>query len=257
MKAKLTLLAFSFLFVHLLLASAWEEDGKFKRLYIGISASGNVTYRYLRSGIVPAGSSSSQVQDVIGTRNKYEYPGFGGAGGLKVGVRLTHWLAIESGALVTYQWYQFKTNLATSGLVYTPTPAPTDSFVSKEKNKYVYFNIPLALNFTMGKHRVKGIISAGTTFDFLLSQRISYVYTYNTGATHAGVINNNYNNFKTFNLSPFLGIGIDCYLSRAVVLRIMPYAQMQAFKNIDQPVTEYLYSGGLNVSLLLGFLNSK
>ncbi len=215
------------------------------------------TYRFLHNNFVPAGSSSSQVQDVITTRNKYEYPGYGGAGGLKIGIRLTHWLAIESGALVTYQWYEFKTTQPTPGLTYTPSSTPTDSFISKEVNKYVYFNIPLALNFTMGKHRVKGIISLGTTFDFLVSQKISYVYTYNTGGTRAGVINDHYNNFNTFNLSPFLGVGIDCYLTKAVVLRIMPYGQIQALKNIDEPVSEYLYSGGINVSLLLGFLNSK
>jgi hypothetical protein len=253
MKTKITLTALLLVLTHFLFASAWEEDGKFKRIYIGLSVTPNVTYRYLKQGVVPAGLSSSEVQDVITSRNKYEYPGVGIGGAVKLGVRLTHFLSIESGVQVTYQWYRYSSVISAYPPGWTPMPIPTDSFVSKEKNKYVYFNIPLALNFTVGKHRVKGIISLGTTFDFLLRQNINYTYTYNNGTTSSTRTVSQYDNFKTFNLSPFLGIGIDCYLSKALVLRIMPIAQIQAFQNINTPITEYLYNAGINVSLLLGF----
>lgn len=256
MKTKLLLLLLTVLSAHVLFASAWDDEGKFKRVYFGLGITPNVTYRYLHQNFVPAGDNSSQVQDLITSRNKYEYPGVGVGGGLKVGIRLTHWLAIESGALFNYQWYRYSNNSPAMFPGWTPSSSlPTDSFLSRDLERYLYFNIPLALNFTAGKHRVKGIFSLGTTFDFLIRHTMHYTYTYNNGTQSSGVVRDTYNDFSSFNLSPFLGIGMDCYITHALVLRIMPIAQMQAFKNINTPITEYLYYGGINVSLLLGFLN--
>ncbi|MDB5282211.1 MAG: hypothetical protein JWO06_1286, partial [Bacteroidota bacterium] len=120
---------------------------------------------------------------------------------------------------------------------------------------YHYMNVPISLNFTLGKKKVRGIISVGASLNFLLKKKISYNYSYSDGRSISGTTVDRYD-FNKFNVSPFLGIGADFYLTKALVLRLMPIAQMQALKNINTPITEYLWYAGLNVSLQLGFLNA-
>ncbi len=243
----------------LVASSLFAADGVFfNRLYFGPSVTANVTYRYLNKNFVPSGSSESEIKGVIDAENKHSYPEVGVTTGLKVGVNITHCFAIESG--LQYSWIHYRyysgqysyVNQVWTGSGFTAT----DSFKSNVHNVYHYITIPVALNFTAGKKKVRGIFSFGTNFDFLIKKRIAYTQTYADGhKVSSSSVDSHSADFRKFNLSPFIGMGIDCYLGKTFVLRVMPVAQMQALKNVNAPITEYLWNVGLNVSLLVGFLH--
>ncbi len=237
--------------------SAFCADGdskpRFRRVYIGFSATPEATYRWLHRSFVPAGSSETGVQGTTDYGNKHTFPEFGINGAVKVGVNLTHWLAIESGvgySLIRYRYAsdQYYTADVYKGSNYDPTAV----YTTTDKETYHYMTVPIGLRFSIGHRAVRGIIAPGVDLDFLLKRKAAYTYTYADGTTSSNSIVQYGDNFRTFNVSPYLGIGIDCYLSPAAVLRLMPVAQIQAMKNINTPVTEYLWNFGLNVSLLFG-----
>jgi outer membrane protein with beta-barrel domain len=234
--------------------SAFSSDDKpFKRVYIGISATPEITYRWLHSNFVPAGNSQAGVQGTADYGNKHTIPEFGVNVAAKVGINLTHWLAIESGIGYSLIRYRYHSDEYYAPNVYLGTSyVPNDNFNTTDEESYHYMTVPVGLRFSMGHRAVRGIIAAGVDFDFLLKREANYTYAYADGSIVTGQVIQQPNNFNTFNLSPYLGIGMDCYLSPAVVLRIMPQAQMQSFKNINTPVTQYLWNMGLNVSFLFG-----
>jgi hypothetical protein len=253
MKTKLPLVA---LFLAVAAFLRGSDSFTFNRLYIGIGITPDVSYRYLNKNFVPSGNSEAQVQGIISDRNSHDFPEVGVMGGVKIGVYLTHWLAIESGLQYNMQRFRYSSNTFYAAPYAVNSPL-ADSFTTVDRNTYHYLDIPLALNFSIGKKKVRGIISAGVNFDFLLRKGIYYTYTYADGRVVSGREVDNYNSFNTFNLSPFLGIGADFYCTKSFIIRIMPQAQMQALKNINAPVTEYLWNAGLNVSFMIGFLKNK
>ena len=230
-----------------------KEKKTFKHIYIGVSATPSLSYRYLHGSFVPAGNSQENIQGIIDYSNKHSVPELGVNVAAKVGINVTHWLAIESG--VGYSLIRYRYN---SDQFYTPSIwngnnyVPADSFKTRDKETYHYLTIPIGLRFSIGHRKVRGIIAAGAELDFLLQQRADYTYTYANGITQSSTIIQQTHNFNTFNVSPYLGIGMDCYLSPAVVLRVMPQAQIQGLKNTNTPITEYLWNAGLNISFLFG-----
>jgi hypothetical protein len=221
-----------------------EDDYKsFKRVYIGISATPDLSNRYLHNGSNNPAGNPGYTQTIISDFNSKSVPEFGFNAAFKVGINLTHWLAIESGVGYSLIQYHFNDNAYTySG---------TDSFKIQAREVYHYMAIPLGLRFSMGHRKVRGVIAAGVDFDFLIKQQANIKDVYANNITNTNELVQT-KNFNTFNLSPYLGLGIDCHLSPAVVLRIMPVAQIQSLKNINTPISEYLYNIGINVSLLFG-----
>jgi hypothetical protein len=127
-----------------------------------------------------------------------------------------------------------------------------DSFKTSDKETYHYMTIPLGLRFTIGNKKVRAIICPGVDFDFLLKKQADYTYTFIDGTSVSNSQVQQYDNFKKFNLAPYLGIGFDGYVSEKSFIRVMPVAQIQAFKNINTPVTEYLWNLGLTVGFYFG-----
>lgn len=230
--------------------NAKNDKKEFKRVYIGVSFTPEATYRYLHSNYTPTGTNNPQ--DPVEYGNKHSTPAFGLNAAVKVGINLTHWLAIESGVGYSLSRYQYKADrYYTSNLLSGVLVNQADSFQTADRETYQFLAVPVGLRFSMGHRKVRGIIAAGVDLDFLIQQNSRYTYTYADGS-EVQDRKVQTSNFNTFNVSPYLGVGIDCYLSQVVVLRIMPQAQIQGLKNINAPITEYLWNAGINFSLLFG-----
>ncbi|HWB62363.1 MAG TPA: hypothetical protein VG603_02550 [Chitinophagales bacterium] len=228
-----------------------KETRPYNRLYFGFYATPAVSYRYIKENYIPIALTHDGVQTQINHMNNNSHPEFGMRTGFKLGVNCTHWLAIESGI----EYTQFRYRYDPDGFFYSNTGIGNDTFSASYNYRYHYISIPLALNFVMGQKRVKGIITMGTDFDFLVRERTSYTYNYTNGITSSGALVQDYN-FNNFNLSPFFGIGADFYITHHLILRILPQAQMQALKNNNSYITEYLWNVGVNVSLLFGVIKA-
>ncbi len=235
-----------------LYSSVYSSDGSekpFKRVYIGVAFTPEASYRYLAA----TGGSSSLYQSLIQVENKQASPDFGVGASAKVGINITHLLAIESGIGYTLARYRPVTNQPlTYGSSWNGSSYSASDSSLTEKEIYHYVTIPIGLRFSFGHKRVRGIIVTGADLDFLLKQTQVISITGTNPHTESNTPTDQTKTFNTFNLSPFLGTGIDCYLSPAAVLRIMPVAQIQSLKNINTPISEYLWNVGLNVSFFFG-----
>jgi len=232
----------------------------FNRLYVGVSTTQGVGYRYLlRNKSVPAPDNDESIpKDVIQIRNKQDKPDYAFDAGIRLGVNVTHFFSIETGIDYYRTGYFYKQDSLVSSYHSTPSGIEPDEIGNlKMHNYYNYINVPLALNFTIGEGKLKALISTGANFNVFLGT--SYHSIINFEGKHSN--NRGWGKLyaepiTTFNISPFLGIGINYQITPLIALRAMPTFQMQTLKNVkDAPLTEYLYSGGINVALTFGFID--
>jgi hypothetical protein len=227
---------------------------QFNRVYVGVSFTPSVSYRFLSqnkpSTDIIEGIGSNKY--IIDFRNKREVPSFCFSIGAKVGVRFTSFLSLETGVNYTRQGYQQKVKNLQFGSQWNGNgyDSVDNGYEIKLYDVYHYINIPLGLNFNFGKGKINAVINTGVNFDFIAGKQTKSVSNI-PGFTNRTTTDRS--PFTRFNLSPFLGIGFDYQITRLISLRVMPTAQIQALKNIDTPITEHLWSAGINTCLLFGF----
>lgn len=235
----------------------------FKRLYVGVSTMQGVCYRFLHSNPkVAAADGIEELRDyIISSRNASEKPGYAANGGIRIGVNATKFFAVESGVLYSYNSYSANSgNLIYgsqwNGNGYDATLPDSIYLPSSVKFVYAYHHLtlPVSLNFALGNKKVRALISTGANFDVLVKATTAS-YWDNEPATKGNTWDIT-SSFHRFSISPFLGIGIDYQINSLMSLRIMPIAQFQALPNVQgAPITERLYSGGINIALNFGFID--
>jgi hypothetical protein len=260
MRAKTVVGLLAGLFIaNLLYAGDTTAHKQFNRVYVGASFTPGISYRLLSHNYyapdpeAPTGLSEKEIQKyIIDSRNQREKVGFGFDVGAKVGVRLTSFLSIESGIHYARKTYTQKITNLTFGSQWNGNGYDTvdNGYYIRLTDVYHYIDIPLGLNFNFGKKKIRGIVNAGATFNVLIAKTIKSKS--NIPQSTSGIRPDRYP-FSQFNLSPFLGIGFEYEINSLMSLRIMPTAQIQALKNIDTPITERLWSAGINTCLLFSF----
>lgn len=247
MKTPVTLIALLFTLVSYAGSSTTTDS----RFYAGVSFTPGVSYRLLIDNY----HKYLDNKQLISSRNSYESPWFAYAVGFKAGYHIRKFVAIETGVEYLSAAYQWKQSGLTVWSGYRPDLTYDSTMLGSAKGKYGYhfLNIPVAFNFTVGKQKVKAIFSAGATLNVLLGQWQQTSYnipgdmsgsSYKTTTSIRGL--------HRFNLSPFIGIGADWEINNLMTLLVMPTASIQALKASDTPVTEHLYTAGINLSLLFG-----
>lgn len=222
----------------------------FKRLYVGVSTTQGISYRLLQE----TETSGFPMGYTVSERNDLEKPSYACNVGINIGVRLTKFIAIETGLAYSHMAYSFKLEDLTFGSQWNGTGFVAADGYAKIKYNYHYLDIPLGLHFSLGKNKVKAAINTGTYFNVLLNN--TRKWEFKEGDILSDGRENNTTDYARFNISPFLGIGIDYQISSLMSLRIMPIAQFQALRNInDKPITEHLYAGGIHVALNFGFID--
>lgn len=252
-------IALSLLCIH---AHAQTEAAKatntsFKRLYVGVSTTQGVGYRLLvRNKAIPAPDGLEYVEDfTIKSRNGREKPSYAMAAGFRIGVNLSKMVSVETGFEYARTSYRYKMD----NLQFGPDDQgnfPSSTGWAKFVDVYHYLDIPLAVNLKFGHKKVCALVSAGTYLNALLRKNTRTEY--DVEGYHGKGVREDRSPFARFNISPFLGIGIDYQISNLMSLRIMPMAQFQALHNVPgTPITEHLYSGGINVALNFGFVDAS
>ncbi len=244
---------------NLLYANDTTTHKQFNRVYIGASFTPGISYRLLNHNFyepyaeTPSGYSEKEIQKfIIDGRNQREKIGFGFDVGAKVGLRVTSFLSIETGIHYARKTYTEKAKNLRFGSQWNGNgfDSVDNGYYIKTTDVYHYIDLPIGLNFNFGKKKIKGLVNTGVNFNFLVKKN------HQIKSNIPGVTNRNSADrfpFEQFNLSPFLGIGLEYEISNLMSLRIMPTAQIQALKNIDTPITERLWSAGINTCLLFGF----
>lgn len=246
MKYPLTILALG---ISSLVFGADSEETKAKsnlsNLKIGINASPEICYRRLFPN--PSYVLNSTQKSVIDWRNNLEIIKVGYALGINVNYSLKKFVSIETGIGYSNLGYQTKKVSLTFSV---PDPRePTDYKIVYSRH---HIDIPLKVNFFIGKGKVRFLASAGIIASFAFDERATAIYYFGEKEERQKPMTSPYN-FNNFNLFPVLGIGFDYQITKHFSMRVAPTFRYGILKTINTPLTEHIYSGGLGVNFLYGF----
>ncbi len=235
----------TFLFAFSFFGSFAQEIhvNKYSRFQIGFSFSPDACYRTLKN---TDGSESSDF--VIDIRNDMETITFGYTSGVNFQYNLNRFLGLVLGIQYANKGYQDKKQD-----VVPPTSQPDPSLPKQFKfiQNFKTLDLPVKLNFTVGKNKFRFTTGIGAAANYLMKESQTSVMYYadrttrNTGPSGF--------DYKKWNLSPFISVGIDYQIAQNMNLRVEPTVRYGIMQIIDAPVTGYLFSAGLNVSYYIRF----
>lgn len=215
-----------------------QED--MSRFQLGVNFSPDVNYRILEN------NDGTEMSDaIINSRDDREIPKFGYSTGLNVCFNINRFLGIETGLQYSNKGYQTEKIDLIFG---QPDPSLPEHL--KYIDDFHYVDIPLKVNFTAGKKKVRFFSSVGITTNIFIKGTTTSVIYY-SDRTERDKDPTSYD-FEKVNLSPTVSAGIDYKINDRMNLRVEPTFRYGVLKIIDAPVTGYLYNGGLNVSYYFG-----
>lgn len=216
---------------------------KFNRFQLGVSFSPDVCYRTLKETDITTTQTNFYVMDA---RNKMEAPKFGYTGGVNFSYALNHWLSIESGLHYSNKGYGMKKQD-----LYSNQQEPGIPTNFKFIENFYYLDLPLKVNFSLGKNRWRFISSVGASTNLFLKESQTQVLYFSDKTDRS--TSSDGNKYNNMNISPMVSLGIDYHLSNKMSLRVEPTFRYGLLKIIDAPVTAYLFSAGLNVGYYVKF----
>lgn len=221
--------------------SSYGQDKTNPRFQIGVNFSSDICYRNLES---TDGSSTSNI--IVSQRDEREIPKFGFTTGLNVCFELNDNFALESGIQYSKKGDQTKY----LGVNFGQLP-PSFPEQVKYIYDYNYMDIPLRLNYTFGKRKVRFLTSVGVTANIFLNYKQTNIAVY-SDRTEKKVSEQTFD-FERINISPTISAGIDYKINDKMSLRIESIFRYGVLKIIDAPVAAYLYNGGINIGYYIGF----
>ncbi len=204
----------------------------FKKIQIGINASTDFC-----SQIRKEKPDQPMPIDSLQTTDGDELFKIGYSGGLNAVFNINKRLGLETGIQYSNKGFRGKW---------------LDSEESKIIFNYYFIDIPVKVNYTIGKKRVRFFTSAGMTISILTKQTLRKVLIYG-GYTERETVETNFD-LRKENISATLSAGIDCKINSKMNLRVEPTVRY-GFLNIlnSERWPSHLYSGGINVSYYIGF----
>jgi len=224
----------------------------FKKIQIGVNFSPDYCFRTL---INNDGSASSDM--VLKWRNENETGKSGYTTGINMIFHLNTNIGIGTGIQYSNKGYQIKTEDLTFGSMIDPrkgfTNNPSGAAITSAKfiYNYHYIDIPLKINFSFGKKKIRFITSVGVATNIFITETSTSVLKYDDGTKDRNTQQTTYN-YNKVNISPFVSAGIDWKFNSKTSLKIEPTLRYGALKIIDAPVTGYLWNAGLNISYYFG-----
>lgn len=214
----------------------------FKRFQFGINISPDACYRTLKNN---DGSSTSDI--IIRVRDDNETFKLGYTAGLNVCYNINGHFGIETGIQYSNKGYRTKNKNLSWG-----SSSPDLPIKSKFIYDFHYIDVPLKLNYTIGKRKVRFLASAGLAANIFLKETQRHVLEKADGKKDRSKTTPS-NDYQKLNISPIMGVGIDYRLNNRMNMRLEPMFRYGILKIInDKPITGYLYSGGLNIGLYFG-----
>lgn len=182
--------------------------------------------------------------------NDIEIPKLGFSIGASACYVINHRYSIDAGLQFSdkgYRTHKFE--------YYLPYPqASGGPYVFRSVSHYNYLDIPLRFNMTFGQRKLKFIAGIGITTNVLLSTASTTIQYVDGDRERDHVSGSEFEaDFNRLNLSPAISAGIACNITEQMQLRIEPTFRYGVLKTSDAPLTDYLYSAGLNVGYYVRF----
>lgn len=213
----------------------------YKKVQFGINISPDICFRTLKNN-----DTDPSNDFVLDERNKNETFKLGYTGGLNVCYNFNKNIGLEAGIQYSNRGYQSNFLDIINGQSEPHMPNKMKFIYN-----YYYLDIPLKINYSVGKKKVRFFASLGFSTNILMTANESDLFIYSDHALKK-TFTSNYD-YSKLNLTPIGSVGIDYKINNRMNLRVEPTFRYGVFKIIDTPITGYLYSGGLNVSYFFGF----
>lgn len=241
MKSTLT----SFCFVLTVLASTAQESDQnstYNRLFVGVAFSPDINYRFL--------TAESNVQWIKDSREDSEIPAFGFSSGIDIGYNFTQIIGLQTGVQYAEKGFQSKWQDALNPI------QPNDPNIPervKGITKFRNIDIPVSLNITIGKRKLKFITRIGAAMNVRVANNFITKSEYSDGSVEK---NNNKDVIETdaIGLTPFLSIGMQYQIGDLITVRAEPITRFAALPIGDFPIKQYNWNAGIKISCLFGFL---
>lgn len=211
---------------------------KVSRFYTGVELSGLSCYRKLSSG-----NSGIEVNGLIELRNDSEVPKWSYSFALLNGYRFNRYLALELGVGFANRGFR----MIDVSITTVDAPEGTGELTDINWNDY-YVNVPLRVNFTLGKGHLRFLSGAGITTGFFVTE--TFRYTDAESIPDKTISSPYVDLYQKINVFPSLYVGGEWQLAHRMRLRVETGFQYGLLQLSDTPITTHLYNGLLNVSYL-------
>jgi hypothetical protein len=217
-----------------------EQPARFKpKAYFGIIFQPNVDFRILKNE-----SDAPIAPYLLDTRQENEAAKFGYNFGLDVNIHLTENIGIETGFQYADKGYRHKVQEIPYFI-----PVPGQATHSGFDYRYHHVTFPLGLHIRAGKGKLKFSSAIGVSFAYLAFVSSTQIYKYEDGETETQWESAT-GDFKEFNVFPYVGAGFMYAFTDRILLRAEPTVRFGALRVTDEPLTTYLWSTGLRISVL-------
>jgi hypothetical protein len=197
-------------------------------------------YSYRRLTVKP---ENETVAYIIPTRNKIESPTIGYTFGANVNYNLNKLVNIETG--LNYSLKRYTVNGQT--LTFEDQLGTTNYAEASGFYNYHYIEIPIKVGFSFGKKKTQFTAAVGMVAGFFIKSNTKFDIKYPNGNI-ISYDNNSVIQYRKFNISPVLNIGIKYNINENSYLKIEPTFKYGLIAIVDAPIKENLWSVGLNVS---------
>lgn len=214
-----------------------NEINNLKKIQIGFNISPDVCYRTI------VGSTNTETIEEY--RNELDIPKISYTTSVNILYNIKNYFSIETGIQYSNKGYQTKDVDLTSN-----EPDPNVPEKVKTIYNFHYLDVPLKTNFIFGENKIRLITSVGVNLGFLVndSQTNILFFSDKTDRTTSPIGQE----FRKVNLSPFLSLGADYKINEKMNLRLEPIFRYGLLKTTETPLTDRLYSVGLNIGLYVG-----
>lgn len=203
---------------------------KASKLSVGAVFGGVYAYRNLEGSL----------DHIIEMRNEAESPAYGFIGGLNIAYHLSDNLALESGIEYATRGYKSKgQGIDAEGNILSSY---------KARNTYHFIDIPIMASYSLTSNYVKPFISAGLAANIFVKE-MHYLDLVNYSGKH-DISNRRISSEKnTLGLEGILAFGITFPINESLYSKICTHYAHDLFKTTDTPITEKLYTIGVQAGL--------
>jgi hypothetical protein len=203
----------------------------------GVNVSPDLAFRRL-----DLAQHNAMLESMIDFRNETEMPRFGYSASIMAGYAINARWGFEAGVGYALRGWELDVSKLTFGDQIDERRGFTYSTGELLRNigwRFHYLDVPVRGTFTLGSGRLRSISSVGISLNLLII------------ATHSSSLNNDLritelNAYNTVNLSPTISTGVAYRLNDRMELRMEPTFRYGLLELREAPITEYLWSAGVN-----------
>jgi len=220
----------------------------FRRVMIGVHFSPDVAFRVLTKR-----KNDLSTNYLIDYFKEQQIPKFGFCVGLNTFININSFSGIETGIWYMNMGVQRKWEQTQSGYYWNGNNyIQADSRV-KQIDDFHYIGIPLKVNFTVGKGKVRFLAGIGLAVNFLAKSTVTFIIKSDAFATERRTIDSN-NGYSGLNIMPLAEAGIDYKINNRMNLKVSPSFRFGVIDVIpsSEPIGAFLFNGGISVRYYFG-----